>query len=134
MLSGTSTGALSQTWPAPAERQAAGLSPSTPCRPLGSTPSQRDSRVAVPRLRVGDTIHYISYGEAIDSLASAISYGEAGDSLIPRSNGGGQGQTSSDGRNKVKVMANGAIFMPKGGLVRVAGMTLPQAEKAMKAA
>ncbi|MEB3199267.1 MAG: SLBB domain-containing protein, partial [Synechococcaceae cyanobacterium] len=42
--------------------------------------------------------------------------------------------TSSDGRNKVKVMANGAIFMPKGGLVRVAGMTLPQAEKAMKAA
>lgn len=87
-------------------------------------------RVVTPRIRVGDTIHYISYGEAIDAVTSSISYGEAGDALIPRSNT----RTSADGRSKVSVLANGSIYMPKGGLLRVAGLTIPQAEAAMKLA
>lgn len=86
------------------------------CRPFqefGGTPAVRN---VTPRIRIGDVIEYVSYGEMIDS----ISYQDTGGS-----------DAKIDGRNKVKVMANGYIFLPRIGMLKIVGLTIPEAQQKM---
>lgn len=76
-------------------------------------------RNIVQRIRVGDVIEYYSFGEVMDS----ISFLDTGAS-----------NSKTDGLNKIKVGANGYIFMPRVGTVHVVGLTIPEAEKKMRKA
>jgi protein involved in polysaccharide export with SLBB domain len=74
-------------------------------------------RNIVQRLRVGDVIEYYSFGEVMDS----ISFLDTGAS-----------NSKTDGFNRIKVGANGYIFMPRVGTVHVVGLTIPEAEVKMR--
>jgi protein involved in polysaccharide export with SLBB domain len=74
-------------------------------------------RNIVPRIRVGDVIEYFSFGEVMDN----ISFLDTGAS-----------NSKVDGLNKIKVGANGYIFMPRVGMVKVVGLTIPEVEAKMR--
>ena len=87
------------------------------CPPFRGEGGYAAVRNIVQRIRVGDVIEYYSFGEVMDS----VSFLDTGAS-----------NSKTDGLNKIKVGANGYIFMPRVGTVHVVGLTIPEAEAKMR--
>jgi protein involved in polysaccharide export with SLBB domain len=89
------------------------------CQPFRGDGGYEAVRNIAQRIRVGDVIEYYSYAEVMDSPSFLDT---------------GASNSKIDGLNKIKVAANGYIFMPRIGPVRVVGLTIPEAEIKMRQA
>ena len=110
-------GSLEIRQPALAELATNSGKPRQVCRPFRGEGGFAAVRNITPRIRVGDTIEYVSYGEIMDSL-----------SFLDR----GYSNANADGLNKIKVAANGYIYMPNTGMLQVVGLTIPELREKMR--
>jgi protein involved in polysaccharide export with SLBB domain len=97
--------------------------PSSPapllCRPFTGEGGFGAVRDLTPRIRIGDSIEYISFEQVMDSISLSDTGGEFG---------------KVDVINKIKVGVNGFISMPRiGTFLPVVGLTLPQLQAKMLA-
>lgn len=97
--------------------------PSSPapavCRPFTGEGGFGAVRDLTPRIRIGDSIEYISFGQVMDAISIADTGGEFG---------------KVDIINKIKVGVNGLISIPRiGTFLSVVGLTLPQLQAKMLA-
>ena len=93
--------------------------------PLGS---RYPADTAAARIQPGDNFSYILHNNSAD-LSSGI-----GDLPAYSLSDFQKVGSSSDGVNRVKVLPNGTVFIPKAGFIYVAGLTIPQLEAALRQA